>query len=337
MAKAKEAVVATLPPLVITPEKGLPVDGNFQAILGYLTSREKEVAKMKLSEDNLEQAKLVIKEAGAYQKAVEERVKTTIALLFDGPKDVLKSKAQELYSAISRLKSSAELVIDKVEEDRVADLNRAYGAYKESFQALYHLDERRLAVIELRKWYYNKTPPGNEKKAKDDLEQQFKDLKKEQDDHEADVKMVRLLCADEQRLNVQTWIDRLNSVSVSFIAEEIAEEKRRLAGLDKPAAEEREQGEDEGGSVDNAVTQNNWGATVGEVVGWPVDTISPLTQRTDVLSRVAAFETDFPGRTLKKRFELEYPCDMGDLMTELFKELRRSGVTARLIKEEVVF
>jgi hypothetical protein len=333
MAKAKAAEQAALPPLVITPEKGMSVGGNFQAILDYLKLREKEVARMKLSEDNLDQAKLVIKEAGAYQKAVEERVKTMIALLFDGPKDVLKSKAQELYNAISRLKSSAEQVLDKVEEGRVADLNRAFSAYKETFQALYQLGEQELGRLELRKWYYNKTPPGNEKKAKDDLEQQFKDLKDAQDRRESDIKLVQALCVDEPRLNVQTWIDRLKLAPVSAIVTELAVEKERLAALDKPADSEDQEEPEPDEAEDEDEDED---ADVGEGYG-PVAAQAPAPALdSDILARMAAFETDFPGRTLKKSFELEYPCDMGDLVTELFKELRRLSVVARVLREEKV-
>jgi hypothetical protein len=321
MAKAKEKEQAALPPLVITPEKGMPVDGNFPQILEYLKRRAKEVAKMNLSEDNLEQAKLVKKEAGAYRKAVEERVKTTIALLFDGPKDVLKSKAQELYNAIGLLESSAEKVIGEVEENRVADLNRAYELYKEEFQALYALSDKSLAAIEFPKWYYNKTPPGNEKKAKDDLEQQFKDRKRAQDDHEASVGMIRSMCADEPRLNVQGWLDRFEiTSSMALVAQEIVAEKERLAELDRPVAEPEDEEADE-----------------VEAAGFaPVAARAP-TLRIGVPESIVSFQTDFPGRTLKKRIELEYPCDMGDQITELFKELRRSGVVARVLKEEAVF
>jgi hypothetical protein len=327
MAKAKAAEQAVLPPLVITPEKGMPVDGNFQQILGYLKLREKEVAKMGLSEDNIEQAKLVKKEAGAYRKAVEERLKTTIALLFDGPKDVLKSKAQELFNAIGRIESAAEKALDKVEEDRVADLDRAFDAYQESFQAVYQLDDQRRSLIEKRKWYYNKTPPGNEKKAKDDMELQFQDLKNEQDRHESDVKMVRALCADEPRLNVQTWIDRLKSVPVSFIAEELVMEKERLAELDKPAASEPPEPEPEPDEDEYEDEDEGYGPAAAQ---------GPIL-RVSILDRIAAFEDDLPGRTAKKGIELEYPCAMGDLITELFVELRRSKVVARALKEEAVF
>jgi hypothetical protein len=337
MAKAKEAERAALPPLVITPEKGLPVDGNFQAILGYLTLREKEVAKMKLSEDNLEQAKLIKKEAGAYRKAVEERLKTAIALLFDGPKDVLKSKAQELFKAIERIESAAGAAIDKVEEDRVADLNQAFEAYKTTFQEVYQLDERRLGLIELRKWYYNKTPPGNEKKAKDDLERQYQDLKKEQDDYAADVLLIRGLCADEPRLNEQAWVNRLDRISASVIAGEIAAEKARLAELDKPKPEDPGSEEDDDVGVAAYAPVLAPSASSSSFSGTAISVSGSGSGSTDsVLDRIAAFEADFPGRTSKRSFELEYPCEMGDLITELFKELRRSKIVARLIKAEAV-
>jgi hypothetical protein len=347
MAKAKEAEREALPPLVITPEKGLPVGGNFQAILGYLTLREKEVARMKLSEDSLDQAKLIKKEAAAYRKAVEDRLKTAIALLFDGPKDVLKAKAQELFKAIERIESSAEKVLDQAEEARVADLNLAFESYKESFQALYRLGDDDLAAIEFRKWYYNKTPPGNEKKAKDDLEQQFKDRRKAIDAHVADVEMIQALCDADQRLSFQSWLDRLEHVPASVVAKEIAVEKERLAGLDRRAdlssraVEQDDEDDNENDEEpvaaelesDSSFRPLRLGSSVG--AGASFDDGAPL--RLGVPESIVNFKTDFPGRTLKKGFEMEYPCDMGDLITELFKELRQHGIVTRALKAEVAF
>ena len=312
MAKAKQTTEsAGMPPLVITPAKGLPIDGNFTQILGYLKLREKEVARMKLSEDSVEQAKLVKKEAAAYRKAAEERLKTAIALLFDGPKDLLKSKARGVFDAIDRIESAAAKVLDTVEERRVADLNQAFEAYRAEFQERYQLNDRSLGSVTFPKWYYNKTPSNNEKLAKDDLEQQFAKLRKAQNAKEADIKMIRRLCADDLRLDVESWVERLERESVSELAEKIAAEKRRLAAVSVPEEPDEEEESEEPEA-----------AAAGE---------SP---RMAVPAGIVNFVPDFPGRTKKRAIVIEYPCEMDDLLNELFQELRKYHITAKEAKEE---
>jgi hypothetical protein len=298
MAKMVNDAVA-MPPLVITPDRGLAADGNFQQILGRLKLREREVAKMKLTEDNVEQAKLIKKEAGAYRKAAEERLKNAVELLFDGPKAVLKSKAQEVFSAIDRIESSALAVLDKIEANRVEDLTRAFDSYRDDFQERYQLNEETWEKIAYPKWYYNKTPADNEKKAKDDLEELFKKLKQQQDALESDKTMIKSLCADDDRLDVDMYLKLLGQEPASSVAARITAQKELLTRL----------GEED--------------APVQTKIGLPISVLS--------------FQTDFPGKTLKKRIELEYPYDMGDEITEVFRALRKSGVKVRSLKEETVF
>jgi hypothetical protein len=315
MAKAKNVAdtsvaLAVIPPLVITPEKTLPVDGNFAAILGYLRLRGKEVAKMKLTEANVDKAKLIKKEASAYRKGVEEKLKTTIELLFDGPKAVLKSKAQDLFDAIDQIEQAATSVLDKIEDSRVADLNKAYEAYKEAFQKEYQLDSDSIALIELRKWYYNKTPVGNEKKAKEDLEQQFKDLKKRQDERAADVKMIQTLCKDDPRLSERLYVEMLERASASVVAEKIAEEKQRLAALDAPFPDGPDEEPEDAPEEEAAAAKENI-----------VDIASKLD-----------FQSDFPNRMAEKAFLMRYPCDCGDQITTLFELLKKFNVTTKALK-----
>jgi hypothetical protein len=298
MAKTKETAVAAIPPLVITPDKGLPIDGNFAQILGYLKLRGKEVAKMRLTEDSLDKAKLIKREAAAYRKGVEEKLKTTVELLFDGPKAVLKSRVQDLFDAIDQIEQTAASVLDKVEERRVADLNKAYAAYQEEFQRLYRLSDDRLAQVELRKWYYNKTPADNEKKAKLDMEQQFMQLKKRQDDYASDVRMIQTLCGEDQRLSVQLYIDMLEHSSVSAIAGRVAVEKQRLAALDTAQAEPEEA---------------------------PADEPEPEAAQADT-------EEGFPEQMSEKALVVRYPQRHAEQVALFVKELKKLGVIVKELK-----
>ena len=45
-------------------------------------------------------------------------------------------------------------------------------------------------------------------------------------------------------------------------------------------------------------------------------------------------KSDFPGLNKKMTIELEYPVDLGDELTRIFSELRKSGVKMRVLKTE---
>jgi uncharacterized protein YhaN len=117
------------------------------------------------------------------------------------------------------------------EKERVAGINEVIDHYVEKFQAQYNLDEEHLARVERKKSYYNKT--AEEKARKDDLEQQFKDLKKDQDAYAANIRLIKATCKEEPRLNVQHWIDQLRYDDVATITEAIIAEKQRLRELDQ--------------------------------------------------------------------------------------------------------
>lgn len=323
IAPAKETKeVAVIPVLEITPVEGMPIDGNFSVILSYLQRREKEIAKMKLTEDNIDQVKLIKKEATAYRTKIKDKLDNTVKLLFDSPKAVLKSRVQELFTAIENIEGTADKVLDKLEEDRIADLNKVLDAYKASFQEKYKLEEKYLSQVEYPKAYFNKTQ--EEKASKTDLEAQFIRLKKEQDAYAANVRLIKMTCKDEPRLNVQLFLEMLETKDVATITEQIIEEKQRLDGLDAEDAKDTEESQGEDGGE--------------EAAGEPE---AATDQKTTILGIASTlnFATDFPGRTNKKQFELEYPCDTSEAITELFQLLRPFGIITREIRQpaEVAF
>jgi hypothetical protein len=153
-----------------------------------------------------------------------------------------------------------------------------------------------------------------EKPRKDDLEEQFKDLKKKQDAYEANVRLIISMCKDEVRLNIERYIRDLVSSDVATIIEEIQREKERLAGINTTQTTTSSAVEAE------EVTSEE---TKKLVLGVP-GTIN--------------FSTDFPGRTSTIKIQITYPCDLGDSLKELFEGLKPFGIKIKQIKEkEVVF
>jgi uncharacterized coiled-coil DUF342 family protein len=319
MAKAK-AEITSVPALVVTPEKAPVVSGNFTQIETYLQKWQKQVSKMEITEDNMEQVRLIKKEAVAYRNSLTRIQNDIKKTYFNDPKAVFEARMGQLLGVIVEVERAADQVLETEEKARVAGINEVIDHYIEQFQTRYSLDDEHLARIERKKSYYNKT--AEEKARKDAIEQQFKDLKKDQDAYAANIRLITATCKEEPRLNVQHWIDQLRHNDVATVTEAIITEKQRLLDFDK---QEQETGSTH--TASSAAEDADYEA-VGE----------GNTQTGKVVIGVPChidFKSDFKGRTRSLKIELVYPCDLGDALTQLFDELRQYGIKVRPVKETV--
>jgi hypothetical protein len=222
-----------------------------------------------------------------------------------------------LFTSVAKVETAADKVLNKLEEQRIADINEVLNHYKAKFQEQYKLDgEKYLPRIEYRKNYYNKGM--DEKTRKDDLEQQFKGLKKEQDVYSAAIRLIKAACADEPRLNVVRYIRDLETINVASVVEEINTEKNRLRQLD----------------------QTETTTATGEAVEVDVTEAAKDEEPAKVVIGIPAelnFNSDFQGRNRTMKIEITYPCDLGDALTDLFASLKQHGIKIRQLKEETVF
>jgi uncharacterized coiled-coil DUF342 family protein len=316
MAKTKKEETTNVPALVVTPEQAPVVSGNFEQIEAYLQKWRKQVSKMEITESNMEQVRLIKKEAVAYRNSLTKIQNDIKKTYFNDPKNVFEAKMGKLLGVVGEVETAADQVLEIEEKERVAGINEVIDHYVEKFQVQYSLDEEHLSRIERRKAYYNKT--AEEKARKDDIEQQFKDLKKDQDAYAANIRLITAACKDEPRLNVQHWTGRLCCDDVASVLEAITAEKQRLQDLDKQeTAAARTTSCEAAEAAREAVGE---GDTGGE------ETVLSVPSHID-------FGSDFKDRTKSMKIELVYPCDLGDALTQLFAYLRQYGIRVRLIKE----
>jgi hypothetical protein len=305
---ANEAVVYDVPALVVTPNVSTAITGNYGVIEKALQQWRDRVSKMKLSENNLEEVSKIKKAAVAVRNNLDRVATATKKALFNDPKAIFEARMKGLYSLIADVEGSADNVLGKLEQQRIDEINEVLNHYKDELQKQYKLDN--LELIEYKKEYYNKTVPKGyssmDKYWKDSLKERFEALKKAQDVHNANVRLVTETCKDEPRLNVGHWLDRLSSWDVAAVIENIKIEKKRLQELDNP-------------SVETEVVEAEVVETKKVVLGIP-PTIN--------------FKSDFPGRLLVKKVEITYPCDLGDALTELFKSLRVYGIKVKVEKKK---
>lgn len=150
---------------------------------------------------------------------------------------------------------------------------------------------------ERKKEYYNKT--ADMQAVAQDIREQFNAAIAEAKQKEADKRMVERACKGDERLNVSAYIDMLAYEPASVIVEKIEAEKERLASISAPVAE-----------ADKEEPELSIGIKVNPV------------------------KTDFPGLNKSMTLKLEYPVDMGDELTRIFGELRKSGVKMTVLKVE---
>jgi len=322
MAKAKDAEVYDVPALVITPDKAPAITGNYETIEKTLEKWKAKVLKMSLTKDNLSEVQSIKSAAVAVRNGLDRTVEATKKAFFNDPKKIFEARVKAIFGLIAAVETKADAVLDKIEQERCDDIKEVLDHYKEKFQKTYQLDGQHYAHLEYRKNYYNKGM--DEKTRKDDLEQQFKDLKKAQDAHAANIRLINNACNGEPRLNAERYIRDLESSDVATIIEEINTEKQRLKDLDnQPASETTTETAGVSSASGEDTNEESTGEETEKVVIGLADGID--------------FSTDFPGRTREMKIKITYPCDVGDALTELFEKLRSYGIKIKALKEEVTF
>ena len=328
MAKTKENAVTVynVPALVITPDQPPEVTGNYAAIEKTLTQWKANVSKMKLTEDNMEEVMTVKKAAVAVRNNLDRVIAATKKALFNDPKTIFEARVKTLYNLVADVEGSANVVLEKLEQQRLEDINQVLNHYKEKLQEQHKLEAEYLEKIEYKKDFYNKTTPKGyssmDKYWKESLENQFKEFKKAQNAYAANVRLIESTCKDEPRLNMQHWINQLQYSDVATITENIIAEKDRLREFDQQAA------------------TTTTTTSVSEAVEVDAEVVDASEETKTVILGIPTtlnFESDFPGRMKTMRLELTYPCDLVDTLNEMFKQLKAFGIKWKPLKEEVAF
>lgn len=308
MAKAKklpkltdEELLSPLP-MVQLPAKGevvLPnADNTLAAQKEFLEVRLATVLKMEMTEANIEKVRVIKRGIVGWRNAFDKQCKDYIKAVYKAPTDVFKAAADAVMDDITKMEAECDKILDKEEEKRVAQVNAAIDGLIEDLREEFQFEFE----AERKKEYYNKT--ADMKAVAQDLREQFEAKAAEIKQKEADRRMVERACKGDSRLNASVYLDMLAYEPASVIVEKIEAEKERLSALTKepepsPASE-------------------------------PSDAAEPV--QIGVKVNPEAMKSDFPGLNKKMTLELEYPVDLGDELTRIFAELRKSGVKMKVVK-----
>ena len=286
-------------PAISLPAKGevvLPdADNTLAAQKEFLSIRLQAVLGMEMTEANLEKVKVIKRGIVGWRNAFDKQCKDYIKGVFKGPMDVFKAAADAVMDDITEMETKCDEILDKEEGKRRAQVDAAINGIVEDLKEELSFDFE----PERKKEYYNKT--ADMQAVTQDIREQFNSAIAASKQAEADRRMIERACKGDERLNVSAYLDMLAYEPASVIVEKIETEKERLAGLSSaPAPQTDEEPE--------------------MVIGIKVD-------KKDMKS-------DFPGLNKKMTIELEYPVDLGDELTRIFSELRKSGVKMRVLKTE---
>jgi hypothetical protein len=306
------AVVLKSPELEVI--KALPpsVELNIAQVKAFLCAKTEEYKSLVFTEDNIESAKLVKKEMAGYRISLDKIEKQLVQTLFTNPKKKLQGDLDELQALIAQVESVVDAALNAEDQKRINELTEIFTYYKDQFQNKYRLDEAHLNAIEFKKQYYNKT--ASEKESKQDLEVQFKKQAEEQKAEAASIQTIKNVCGSDARLNAELWIKQLAFKNFALVMEEIFAERERLQRLDTQAAPPPAE---ENGVIEPEVVDSQRGTSVLGI---------PLTFN---------FSSDFPGLTKTMSIDITYPVDAGDELTELFRSLKKKGITVKVVQRHV--
>lgn len=297
--------------------------GNFEAVKAALEQRRDEVKKMKVSAKDMDTVEKLKKEAQGYRIYLTETGTFGKRRFFNAPKDIYDSKMQTLLVIVGEMESKAQVVIDQIAEAKRNELTAVFDLYKKSFQEKYNLSPEGLATIEYKPAYYNKT--AKEKDTKDDLENQFIGRSNLEKAVALGEKTIRALCNGKPLLDVEAYVRELKGgKELAIIMDDITTEEARLAEAQKVKP------------VDAVPVETPASAPSGFAHQSPEETVDTDIVKVGVLgvaSRLLGGGADFPTRTKKAHFEIEYPSEFGDALSEIFKELKKYGIKSRNLKD----
>lgn len=310
MAKKKtvltdEELLSPLPALSL-PKKEEVVfpnaDNTLAAQKEFLELRLAAVLKMEMTDENIERVRTVKKGIVGWRNAFDKQVKDYVKATYKGPMDVFKTAADSIMDDISKMEAQCDEILNKEEEKRRAQVNAAIDGLIEDLAEEFGFEFE----VERKKEYYNKT--ADMKAVAQDLREQYQAEANIRKQKEADIKLIEKACGGEfaDFINPKTYTDMLAYEPASVVFEKVEAEKERLRAkfAEKAVA-----------SPASAEPQEE-----------------PL--QIGIKVNKEAMKSDFPGLNKKMTLQLEYPVDLGDELTRIFDELRKSGVKMKVLKVE---
>ena len=238
-----EVALANVREVSVTPEAPIKFVGNYAEVLADINTTLGKYKTLKIKDSNFAEAELAKKMCQTLRTSVTNRMKEWKAQYITLPSDTEQAKFEKLLSVIKEVESGLDKQFEVFEGEKRDALTIVLNQYVDAaleangFDRENEDDEAYIAQIELKSKYYNKTQKEADSKA--DIEEQVRLIKKEKDEYIGTVNIIKNMCAEDERLDVATYIDNLKFQSPSVVMQSIIDAKERLKTVQVGAKNEK--------------------------------------------------------------------------------------------------
>ena len=233
VAKSSAKEIAIKTELLFEPAAPFEFRSNSPVVLAEIKDVLAKYKKLKITDKNFDEATLVKRKVVSLRTMLTNRKKEATGLYCDPVKQKITTTYDTLIKEVTGLEKVLDdqfAVFDKITED---EIRAVCQGYIDEMQETHKLPDDYLAMVELKKKYFNKGQ--KEKDTYDDLKAQFEELDEKYKEYLGNIKLVECEIAGEVRFNRDLLVEQLSYRSLSAVLQDIKAEKERFAALDKGA------------------------------------------------------------------------------------------------------
>lgn len=218
--------------LNIVPENPIRFIGNYAEITADIEASIGKYRSLKIKDSNFAEGELAKKMCQVLRTNITNRFKEWKDANITLPSETEKAKSEKVLSIVLEIEENLDKQFEVYDNEKREALTEILNGYVEAACAAEGLsrsiegDAEYIDRIELKPKYYNKTQ--KEADSKSDIEEQVKTLKRERDEKLGTIKLIRSMCAEDARLDVDTYIANLEFQSASVVMQSIVDAKERL-------------------------------------------------------------------------------------------------------------
>lgn len=227
-----ELALANVREVKVAPEAPIKFVGNYSEVKADIESIIGKYRTLKIKDSNFAEAELAKKMCQTLRTSVTNRMKEWKAQYITLPSETEQAKFEVLFSIIKEIEESLDKQFDVFDQEKRDALTLILNEYVDAacksvgFDKEDEEDAGYIARVELKSKYYNKTQKESDSKA--DIEEQVRVLASERDEKIRTVALIHSMCADDERLDVDTYIENLKFQSPSVVMQAIIDAKERL-------------------------------------------------------------------------------------------------------------
>lgn len=233
VAKSATKEIALKTDLLFEPAAPFEFRSNSPVVLAEIKDILAKYKKLKITDKNFDEATLVKRKVVTLRTMLTNRKKEATGMYCDPVKQKITTTFDTLLKEVNSLEKVLDAQFagfDKIREDEIKEVCQDYI---DELQETYKLPDDYLAMVELKKKYFNKGQ--KEKDTYDDLKSQFSELSEKHNEYLGNVKLIEREIEGEKRFNRDLLVEQLSYRSFSAVLQDIKAEKDRFAAIDKGA------------------------------------------------------------------------------------------------------